>query len=62
MSHNPDAGGPPVPPDPLYRTVKLDYAVTLPVLGVPVEFSCNTAAGLAAVDESFGGWRGVGVS
>ncbi|MBI4503664.1 MAG: hypothetical protein HY700_21185, partial [Gemmatimonadetes bacterium] len=32
------------------------------VLGVPVEFSCNTAAGLAAVDESFGGWRGVGVS
>jgi len=45
--------------DPLQRDVWLDHAVTLPVLGIPTRFASNARDVLAAVEESFGGWRAV---
>jgi hypothetical protein len=44
-------------PDPLYRTVRLDHTVVLPVLGVPISFFSNVAEGIEAAEESFGIWR-----
>ncbi|HEU0014863.1 MAG TPA: hypothetical protein VFQ45_14345 [Longimicrobium sp.] len=37
-------------------------SVTLPVLGIPVRFESDAAEVLAAVEESFGAWRGTPVS
>lgn len=47
-------------PDALLRRPELDYAVELPVLGLPTVFETNSVEVRAAVEQSFGGWRAVG--
>jgi len=44
------------PTDSLYRHTPQPFAVVLPVLGIPVHFSTNSADVLAAVDDAFGAW------
>jgi len=41
---------------PLYHG-QLEHSVSLPVLGIPVEFSSNSMAAMEAVEQSFGMWR-----
>lgn len=44
-------------PDTLYRDVRLDYRVQLPVLGIPVEYRTNAPEIIEAVNDAFGVWR-----
>lgn len=45
--------------DPLYRDVRLDYSIELPVLGIPVRFEANVPDVLAAVRSCYGAWQSV---
>jgi hypothetical protein len=47
------------PADALYRSTPQPFALDLPVLGMPVRFSTNSAAVLAAVQAAFGVWAGL---
>jgi hypothetical protein len=55
------APAPSVPPGPagggLGREARLDYTVSFPFLGVPVELYSNSAPVIAAADRSFAAWR-----
>ncbi len=53
-------GGDTWPPrsDELLEKLTLPHTMTLPVMGIQVRFSSNSAAALETVEESFGMWRG----
>lgn len=42
--------------DPLYRDVKLDHVIELPVLGLHVRFASNAAAVIDIVNSAFSAW------
>lgn len=42
---------------PMPWDVRFDHRVSLPVLGIPVDFESNDAAPISVADEAFGAWR-----
>jgi hypothetical protein len=46
--------------DPLLRNPRLEYAVTLPVLGITTRFESNSRHVIQTVEQSFGKWRAIG--
>jgi hypothetical protein len=48
-------------PDPLLRAPRLDYSITLPVLGISTRFGTNSRYVLDVIGESLGTWRSVEV-